>query len=172
MVHERCPLRDDPDLTHLLVSPGNRSDGLRELRDFTADISKLTVLDPYFFSGDARLAPDIADEFVRTARAGQGHLKAVHVVRDAKRDTKAVFTGIKRALVKSGVRLTYSSSSELHDRVWIGDGKRAVAVGTSFGGLGTRAAFILELPAPDLKGILEFLHGRGLAPRSLRRAVR
>ncbi|MEM7727300.1 MAG: hypothetical protein AAF208_13170 [Cyanobacteria bacterium P01_A01_bin.45] len=38
----------------------------------------------------------------------------------------------------------------IHDRVWIVDNAKAYAVGTSFGGLGKRLSFILDLPTADL----------------------
>jgi hypothetical protein len=94
----------------------------------------------------------------------------VHVIRDDRRDTKAVMTRIVRKARKYGVQLTQSSSQEFHDRVWIADCKQAVVVGTSFNGIGKRAAFILPLPWPDLHAILEFLYERGLARRPSRRA--
>lgn len=171
VVNSECPLRQrDPDLLRLLVAPGERSDGLREVRDFTAGVKRLTILDPYFFSGKVSRAKAIAQDFAKTARLAQGQLKALHVVRNEAKDTTKVLGAIRKLLKDSGVRLTLSSTDELHDRVWIADGVRAVVVGTSFNGLGTRAAFILSLPKADLDAILEFLHDRRLSPRQKRRA--
>lgn len=165
-----CPLRQSsPDLLRLLVGPGERVEGLRELRDFTTDATRLTILDPYFFSGDPSRATDIAEDFKRTARVEQGYLKAVHVVRNDRHDEKAVLGAMRKVISTAHVRLTLFSTGELHDRVWIADGVRAVVVGTSLNGLGSRAAFILTLPKADLNAILEFLYSRGLAHRPRRR---
>jgi hypothetical protein len=171
VVRGECPLRADPGLAHLLVGPEARADGLRELRDFTVDVSGLTILDPYFFSGPAADAGEVSEEFSRVARFASKRLKAVHVIRDDRLDTKAVMSAIIRTARLSGVRLTHASSHELHDRVWIADSTKAAVVGTSFNGIGKRAAFILPLPGPDLAAILEFLRARGLVPRPARRAT-
>ncbi len=165
VLRDECPLRGQPDLASLLVGPGSRAAGLRELRDFTRGVERLTILDPYLFSGDAAHARKIAHDFAQTARTAEGTLKAVHVIRDDRRDTKAVFAAISRTLRQDGVRLSHGSSQDLHDRVWIGDGQRGVVVGTSLNGLGSRAAFILPLPKADLDAILEFLYERRLAHR-------
>lgn len=159
-----CPLRQSsPDQLRLLVGPGKRVQGLRELRDFTANTTRLTILDPYFFSGAPSRANDIAEDFKRTARIQQGCLKAVQVVRNDCHDEKTVLAAMRKVISAARMRLTLFSTGELHDRVWIADGLRAVVVGTSLNGLGSRAAFILALPKADLDAILEFLYSRGLA---------
>jgi hypothetical protein len=171
VIRGECPLRADPGLAELLVGPQARATGLRELRDFTVDVVRLTILDPYFFAGPADTARDVADEFARVARFQGKRLKAVHIIRDDRLDTKAVVSAIGHSARMSGVRLTHASSQELHDRVWIADSTRAVVVGTSFNGIGKRAAFILPLPEADLAAILEFLAARGLVRRPARRAA-
>jgi hypothetical protein len=45
----------------------------------------------------------------------------------------------------------------LHDRVWIADHERAFTVGTSFNGIGSRCAFILELPSEDRRAFIREL---------------
>lgn len=164
-------LRGSPNLSYWLVAPNARPDGLRELRDFTKDVERLTIVDPYFFAGVTAKAKDIAREFARTARVEAKTLKSVHIIRNNEKDNKAVLTAIKRTLRDSSVRLTHSSTQEVHDRVWIRDTQQAVVVGTSFNGIGSRAAFILPLPKPDLDAILEFLDKRGLAHRSRRKKL-
>jgi len=172
VVREECPLQGASALSQLLALPGARAEALRELRDFTADTTRLTILDPYFFAGKALGAGAIAQDFKQTARVENGRLRTVHVVRDDRNDTKAVFTSMNRVLRASRVRLTHSATREVHDRVWISDAVRAVVVGTSLNGLGSLAAFILPLPKPDLDAILEFLYTRRLAHRPRRRASR
>lgn len=166
VLRNECPLRQNsPDLLRLLVGPGERVEGLRELRDFTADAKHLTIVDPYFFSGDPSRATEIAEDFKLTARVKQKSLNAVHVVRNDRHDEKAVLRAIKKVISAARIPLTLSSTGELHDRVWIADRTRAVVVGTSLNGLGSRAAFILSLPDADLHAILEFLDNRKLAHR-------
>jgi len=99
VVRDQCPLRESaPDFSRLLVAPGARTDGLRELRDFTANATRLTILDPDFFAGKASRATDIAHELKSTARIEQGRLKSVHVVRNDQQDTRAVLVYIRRGV--------------------------------------------------------------------------
>jgi hypothetical protein len=56
---------------------------------------------------------------------------------------------------EAGIQLRNYPTEELHDRVWIRDGAQAKVVGTSFGGLGRKMAFVLDLPPADLE---EFQH--------------
>ncbi len=161
-----CPFWavQDDGLLHMLVGPGERATGLRELRDFTRGAKRLVILDPYFFSGDRASASAYAEEVQKAARFGE--VRDVHIVYDDSCTTKAVLTKVKAAASTAKVRLTVRSDSTIHDRVWIADRKRAVVVGTSLNGLGTRAAFILPLPEEDLAFIQEFLEGKGLGPRA------
>lgn len=159
-VNRRCALeRPDDGIVHLLTRPGQRSIGLKELRDFTGEAESLIIVDPYVFSGSSERAEAIAAEFKRTARVAGKWLKRVHFIHDSSRKntTKAVKLAISRVLRESSIQMSSRSSTEMHDRVWIADRKRALVVGTSFNGLGGRAAFLLPLPDPDLQALLEFL---------------
>jgi hypothetical protein len=165
-INRRCALeRSDDGTLHLVALPGQRSVGLKELRDFTADAEALIIVDPYVFSGPADRATEIADEFKRTARVGGKWLKRIHFVYDAstKCTTKTVKTAISKVLKDASIKVTSRASSVMHDRVWIADRKRALVVGTSFNGLGSRAAFLLPLPDPDLQALLEFLDENSLS---------
>ena len=59
--------------------------------------------------------------------------------------------------------MTEHGTDTVHDRVWIADRKRGLVVGTSFNGLGSRAAFLLPLPDPDLVAVLEYLDEHSLS---------
>ena len=165
-VNRRCALeRSDDGSLHLITLPGQRSIGLKELRDFTVDVESLIIVDPYAFSGSSDRAEEIAEDFKRTARAGGKWLKRVHFVYDpsTKSTTKAVKAAISKVFKESNIQMSTRKSSEMHDRVWIADRKRALVVGTSFNGIGGRAAFLLPLPEPDLQALLEFLDEKSLS---------
>lgn len=162
----RCALdRADDGTLHLVTLPGQKAVGRKELRDFTIEAEDLIIVDPYAFSGPIQRASDIAEDFKRTARVGGKWLKRIHFIYDAstKCTTKAVRTSISQVLKDSSVKMSSRSSNLIHDRVWIADRRRALVVGTSFNGLGGRAAFLLPLPDPDLQALLEFLDKNSLS---------
>lgn len=162
----RCALdRADDGFVRLITLPGQRAVGLKGLRDFTAYASDLIIVDPYVFSGSAERACDIAEDLKRTARVGGRWLKRIHFIYDSstKCTTKPVKNAILNMLKDASIETSSRPSAVVHDRVWIADRKRALVVGTSFNGLGGRAAFLLPLPNPDLLALLEFLDAKLLS---------
>jgi len=57
-----------------------------------------------------------------------------------------------------------SDTDKIHDRIWIKNGKWAIAVGSSLNNIGSKLSFILELPEKDLKALLKFLKEEKLIP--------
>jgi len=169
LVH--CPLAsmstatsgNSPPLEALVVS-GGRHLGLKEIRDFTRDATNLIVIDPYAYGGEKATAGEYAKEFARAARFRSKVLEAVHIVYSS-RHGKA--HAVKKALADSarndGVRLTDCDCDSIHDRVWIKDRAEGLAVGTSLGGLGKRATFLLELPVADLNYLLDYVDENNLS---------
>jgi hypothetical protein len=163
-VERRCALERDADGNMNFVTlPGQRSIGLKELRDFTAQTEDLIVVDPFVFSGTRGDAQAVAEDFKRAARVGGKTLKRVHFVCDAGHTTAAVRSEIAALCAHHKVRMSERHTDTIHDRVWIADRARALVVGTSFNGLGSRAAFLLPLPDPDLKAVLEYLDAQSLS---------
>ena len=163
-INRRCLLERDADnKMHLVTLPDQRAIGLKELRDFTDKTEDLIVVDPYVFSAPQQNASAIAEEFKRAARVGGKSLKRVHFIFDPARVTKAVRSKIKKLCEEHKVRMTEHGTDTVHDRVWIADRKRGLVVGTSFNGLGSRAAFLLPLPDPDLVAVLEYLDEHSLS---------
>jgi len=165
-INRRCALdRADDGTLHFVTLPGQRTVGLKELRDFTVEAEDLIIVDPYVFSGPAERASNIAEDFKRTARVGGKWLKRIHFIYDSstKCTTKTVKAAISHVLKDSSVKMSSRPSNLMHDRVWIADRKRALVVGTSFNGLGGRVAFLLPLPDPDLQVLLEFLDVNSLS---------
>jgi hypothetical protein len=163
-VERRCALESDTDGNmHLVTLPGQRAIGLKELRDFTDQTASLIVVDPYVFSGTRESASAIADEFKRAARVGGKFLKRVHIVCNAGHTTQAVRSEIVALCAKHQVHLTERHTDTVHDRVWIADRTRGLVIGTSFNGLGSRAAFLLPLPKPDLSAMLKYLDANALS---------
>lgn len=163
-VERRCPLqKPDNGYMQLLTKPGERTPGLKELRDFTRESKSLIIVDPYFFSGKKESAGEIAKDLEKCTRAKQKHLERVHVVFDSYNETKAVRKSIEEMFKSNSVYMSVSSTGEIHDRVWVSDRERALVVGTSLNGIGNRAAFLLPLPENDLNELLDFLDEKSLS---------
>ena len=163
-VERRCALERDADGNMQFVTlPGQRAIGLKELRDFTDQTEDLIVVDPYVFSGTRGSASAIAEEFKRAARVGGKFLKRIHFVCDAGHTTNAVRSEIVALCLKHKVHFTERNTNTVHDRVWIANRARGLVVGTSFNGLGSRAAFLLPLPGPDLAAVLNYLDANVLS---------
>jgi hypothetical protein len=163
-VERRCALERDVEGNMQLVAlQGQRHIGLNELRDFTDQTEALIVVDPYIFSGIRGSAAAIAEDFKRAARVGGKSLKRVHFIRDVNETTNAVRSEIVALCAKHKVHMTERHTDAIHDRIWIADRLRGLVVGTSFNGLGSKAAFLLPLPNPDLKALLKHFDAHSLS---------
>jgi len=137
-----------------------RNTGLKEIRDFTKDSKSLIIIDPYIFGGESDLAPSYIEEFKRCSRINNKTLNKIHIVYSSKHgNTAAIKNGIKKLGSENNCTLTNYDSDKIHDRIWIKDKAEAIVVGTSFGGIGNRLCFILELPKYDLAALLDYLKG-------------
>jgi hypothetical protein len=56
---------------------------------------------------------------------------------------------------EKNINLSNYPTTEIHDRVWIKNSGQAKLVGTSFGGLSHKLAFIVDLPQDD---VVLFMH--------------
>jgi hypothetical protein len=159
---------EDAGVMKLLVAPGDSRVGVKYLRDFTNGAERVTVIDPYIFNCGVDQVPEAVEHFADATCLKKNALKALHVVHlpvvagNRGAGGRAVLHAVKDLAGKNHIRFSHKESREIHDRVWVADGKRAVAVGTSLNGLGTRAAFILALPEDDLRELHGFLRERGL----------
>jgi hypothetical protein len=104
-------------LVHMLVGPGDRASGLRELRDFTAGAKRLVIVDRYFFAADRSDAEQYASELRKTARFDE--VQDIHVVHDDRCVTKAVLSAVKATAKASGVRPTLRSTDKVHFEVLV-----------------------------------------------------
>ncbi len=162
---------DDPGVARLLVAPGASRQAYQHLRDFTQHAERTTIIDPYFFRADREQVREAFEHIADTTCLRKAKLKSLHVVHKTARDgeegagDRALLRRVADVATKHGVRFTHRQTNLFHDRVWIADGERAVAVGTSLNGLGGRAAFILDLPQGDLRDLQSFLRANGLEAR-------
>lgn len=162
----QCRLTDETDgIMKMLVAPRHgqneiqemRNKGLKEIRDFTRDSEELIIIDPYIFGGSTDSASQYIEEFQRCSRCDAPSLKKIHIIYSSNHgNTKAIKDGIKK-IVSQKCKITNHDTEKIHDRIWIKNKTEAIVVGTSFGTIGNRLCFILELPQYDLKALLEYL---------------
>jgi hypothetical protein len=136
----------------------NRNTGLKEIRDFTCNSQELIIIDPYIFGGETENASNYIQEFKRCSRIDNQKLNKIHIIYSSKHgNTKIIKKEIKNLASDNNCTLTSYDSDKIHDRIWIKDKSEAIVVGTSFGGIGNRLCFILELPKYDLTNLLEHM---------------
>lgn len=135
-----------------------RNTGLKEIRDFTKDTKELIIIDPYIFGGETNRASTYIEEFKRCSRIDNQSINKIHIIYSSGHgNTSAIKNGIKKLASDNNCSLTSYDSDKIHDRIWIKDKTEAIVVGTSFGGIGNRLCFILDLPKYDLISLLDFL---------------
>ena len=135
IIERRCAFAEhESSYIGFFMGPGERNIGLKELRDFTKDAKDLIIVDPYIFSGPRSVADEVAQDLVKSARIDGKKLKRIHIVYDQSNVTNAVKKSITNKIEANSVHLTIAHSEILHDRVWIADRARALAVGTSLNG--------------------------------------
>ena len=160
VIERKCAFAEQSrsDTTELITLPGQRTEGLKEIRDFTLNATSLLIIDPYLFSGRSSSAAKIAEDFIRCTRLDSNDLKLqkIHIVH-GKNINNEVKAAITKSVFSASCEFTTAETNAFHDRVWIADNKRGLVVGTSLNGIGSRAAFLLPLPQTDLNVILDFL---------------
>ncbi len=155
----RCRFSDDDAgmVLKALTGPGvtGRSAPLRELRLWLKDAKRVVIADPYFMHGNTSGWGDLtddekkdrADAYADEVRQVLGPVAEVDVYH-LPDPPKELRTAMKR-IAFEGRRVTPHETTEIHDRVWIKDGNDARVVGTSFGGIGSKLAFIIALSEED-----------------------
>jgi len=135
-----------------------RNTGLKEIRDFTKDAEELIIIDPYIFGGEIDKASTYIEEFKRCSRIDNQSINKIHIIYSSGHgNTSAIKHGIKKLASDNNCFLRSYDSDKIHDRIWIKDKSEAIIVGTSFGGIGNRLCFILDLPKYDLMHLLDYL---------------
>lgn len=143
----------------LLTGGGDRKTPLADLRRWLTGAERLVIADPYLLQGaptswgwsklsksQKRLkAAEYAEEINRTL----GNVEELDVFHLPDPPSE-VATAMKKIAFK-GRKHRLFSTTDIHDRVWIKDATEARVVGTSFGSIGRKLAFILPLPEEDLR---------------------
>ncbi len=71
---------------------------------------------------------------------------------------KRIFKKFNDRIRGRGTQVSYWETTEIHDRTIIRDNMTGTMMGTSFGGLGNKLAFVLDIPRDDLKRFMQQLN--------------
>lgn len=163
LVRCRFAEQDGDGLPRMLTGGGDRCAPLRYLRSWLKGATRLTIADPYFLHADAAGWAGLSDkekkrraeDYAKEVRQVLGGIKKVEVFH-LPGPPKPVTTAMRKVAWKDrSAKLI--ETTEIHDRVCIRDGDDARIVGTSFGSIGRKLAFIVQLPDEDRKAFLRKL---------------
>jgi hypothetical protein len=132
-----------------MAMKGQRGVALELLRRFIESARSLIVCDAYFFADGTA---EHVEDFMSILPLG-----TIQTVEIFFREKPDWVVPVQQALAERNVSLQLYRTRDIHDRIWIADGNKAIHVGTSFNGLGRQTAFLLSLPDEDLAEFLEVL---------------
>lgn len=159
----RCAFseRDNADrMMYLITGMANRrNEERRHITSWLAGVSRLTIVDPYFFSFSGpnkvfRTQTQYVEWLLELIPKQTEQIEVFHLPVPNRRIYSAVATHCK----KKNIALKTWETTEIHDRVLIRNDEEAKAIGTSFGGIGNKIAFVLDLPNEDLGMFRRELH--------------
>lgn len=158
-----CPFanRTKSDVIEFLTSPGQRQEGVKEIKNFLHKSEHLSIIDPYFFNPPNKTKAnseyiekkiDINDKYIKEIQKTfiKESIKKLDIY-CLPSPNKVVRQALQSICKEKNIQLNIYTSVSIHDRVIISDNNKAIVVGTSFGGLGNKYAFILPLPNEDLE---------------------
>ena len=70
---------------------------------------------------------------------------------------KRIFKKFNDRIRSRGTQVSYWETTEIHDRTIIRDNMTGTMMGTSFGGLGNKLAFVLDIPEKDIELFMDQL---------------
>jgi len=146
-----CCKSGSDQINKFIVKKGGFEEGGRFLKEWIFDADELIICDPYYFQWTKtkvfETESQYSDELLKILPHKVKSLTVYHLPGPNKR----IYSKIQTSCQSIGRRLKIYATNEIHDRVWIKNNSVGISVGTSFNGLGNKAAFILPLPEQDLE---------------------
>jgi hypothetical protein len=140
--------------TRSLFLPGSRADSVRTLKGIVAGARRLTICDPYFLAASGGQEQSLLTDLRQLLPLKT--LQSLYVIYSSAFN-QILKDGLQELCAQNKILLRLSRDSSFHDRVWIIDDRRGYLVGTSFGGIGKKLSFILDLPREDLQELWKYL---------------
>ena len=118
----------------------------------TKNSSSLIICDPYIFSwtGPNRVFSrerDYTNYIIGLISNEVRNLEIFHLPGPNAR----IFNKFKKEIGSRNIRAAYYQTTEIHDRVIIDAHGKGTLLGTSFGGLGNKLSFVLDIPSEDVQ---------------------
>jgi len=161
---ERCRFSGDRDgsgMLKLITGLESRiAEDQKYVTSWLKGSEKITIVDPYFFSFGG------PNKVFRTVANYSNWIELELIPRAVRELTIFHLPGPNGKIIKSfrdfcmkrEIRLINYATNEIHDRVLIKDSNVGRVLGTSFGGLGNKIAFMLDLPYEDLQAFKSELY--------------
>jgi hypothetical protein len=168
-INTNSPLRDGDKILLIKEIKGeapidSKESGINELKKFSENANSLIIIDPYIYNVNEGMIDNYLSLFIESTSLEFGKLCYLHIITNQKKINKLIHNKIQEKCAAYKCLLSEAFTKDIHDRIWIKDCSKAIAVGTSLTGIGTRLAFALELPSMDLNFILKYLSDRNLLP--------
>lgn len=131
---------------------GNLAPERKHVGRRTKNSSSLIICDPYFFSwsgpnkGFSR-EREYTNYIIGLIPREVRRLEVYHLPGPNSR----IFGRFKKEIGSRNIQVSYYQTTEIHDRVIIDANDNGTLLGTSFGGLGNKLAFVLDIPIEDVK---------------------
>lgn len=137
-----------------IMRRGDEDTGKRTLKSSIQNAVKLTICDPYLFHTPKTLTESeyIAQLLSVLPLETLLELTIFYQAPNSRNSYREFKNRLPEHILLRGF-----INDSIHDRVWIVDDIHAFAVGTSFGGIGKRYSFLLDLPQDDLRDFRAFL---------------
>ena len=159
-----CQLKEDENVFHLISNLSSYKEAIKDFGSWLVGADSLIVADPYFFSFSKsevhRTESDYTEALIKILPNKLEEVEIFHLPGPNKR----IFRNLKKHCKNKGIRFKNFSTTEIHDRVWIKNNTDGKVIGTSFGGLGNKIAFILDLPEDDKNKFIRELYRIRSAP--------
>lgn len=156
----RCAYTEDRgQIIHMLTGvSGKVEQDQKYLKKKSHSNEWLIITDPYFlqwavpnkaFESEKRYTEYIVDLIPRELRRLELFILP--------NPNKRIFKKFNDRIRSRGTQVSYWETTEIHDRTIIRDNRTGTMMGTSFGGLGNKLAFVLDIPEKDLELFMEQL---------------
>lgn len=157
----RCAYTEDRgQVLHMLTGmPGETERDLKYIKKKSQSNEWLIITDPYFlqWSGPNRafVSEKIYTEYIVDYIPKDLKKLDLFILPDPNKRIQKKFNDKIRS---RGTLISYWETTEIHDRTIIRDNMTGTMMGTSFGGLGNKLAFILDIPPKDLENFMQQLN--------------
>jgi len=152
--------KNEENLSYLITGMSDRfHEEKKNIFTWLSGSKKLIICDPYFYSFDKpkkhfKTLSNYIEFLKELMPNGLKELDIFHF----EGPNRAILKAFSDYCKKKSIKLRNYPTGAIHDRVIIKDNNKAKMLGTSFGGLGNKIAFFVDLPDDDIALFKDELH--------------